>query len=94
MLSYIFILFQSDRKEVKIMITTYDSDFPVKMTWISIFWPFVFFFNIFAEDARLRIYQENKLKAEEIAIGKHGENKSVYRLTELNSLQRMSWLKV
>lgn len=32
LLSYIFILFQSDRKEVKIMITTYDSDFPVKMT--------------------------------------------------------------
>lgn len=54
---------------------------------------FFFSFNIFAENVRLRIYQKKKkkLKAEVEEIGKHGKNKSVYHLTELNSQHRMFW---
>lgn len=35
--------------------------------------------------------KKKKLKAEVEEIGKHGKNKSVYHLTELNSQHRMFW---
>lgn len=52
---------------------------------------FCFFFNVSAENVRLRVYDINKmdLKAEQVETGKKGQNKSVYHATKLNFQHRM-----
>lgn len=52
-----------------------------------------FFFNISAENVRLRIYYINKMgvEADQVEIGKKSQDKCIYHDTELNFQHRMHW---